>query len=104
MGSSEDWTGAYSDAGDNDPHENQGPLLVRTCWALIAISIIVVGGRLYAKIYKTRRLYWDDGLMILALVRQHWHSIHIFILADDKLDLWHSPCGDHHRSSPLWTW
>ncbi|RMY92661.1 hypothetical protein D0862_09429 [Hortaea werneckii] len=68
MASSEDWTGAYSAAGKNDPHENQGPLLVRTCWALIAISIVVVGGRLYAKIYKTRRLYWDDGLMILALI------------------------------------
>ena len=83
MASSEDWTGAYSDAGNNDPHENQGPLLVRTCWALITISIIVVGGRLYAKMYKTRRLYWDDGLMILALVRAPWHSIHMLIPADD---------------------
>jgi len=69
MASSEDSTWAYSAAGKNyDPNDDQGPLLVRTCWALIAISIIVVGGRLYAKLFKTRRLYWDDGLMILALI------------------------------------
>ncbi|KAI7703155.1 hypothetical protein KC353_g14277, partial [Hortaea werneckii] len=101
MASSEDWTGAYSDAGNNDPHENQGPLLVRTCWALITISIIVVGGRLYAKIYKTRRLYWDDGLMILALIFGIIHAATITEAAHYGLGKHLAYLSDEARSNTM---
>lgn len=51
-----------------DPTDNKGPLLRRTVWVLISLSTVVVSFRVFSKLRKTRRLYWDDALMILALV------------------------------------
>ncbi|KAK5736065.1 hypothetical protein LTR17_007736 [Elasticomyces elasticus] len=48
------------------PDHNQGPLLNRVIWTLLAISGLVAAARLWTKWRKTRRLYWDDGLIILA--------------------------------------
>ena len=52
------------------PDNNKGPKLLQTIWILSCISTIVVGLRIYTKIRKTRRLYWDDALMVLALVSE----------------------------------
>lgn len=48
---------------------NQGPILMRIIWTLLALSILVVGLRLYAKLTTARRIYVDDWLMVTALVR-----------------------------------
>jgi hypothetical protein len=48
------------------PDHNKGPELLHTIWILSTVSTIVVALRIYTKIRKTRRLYWDDGLMVLA--------------------------------------
>lgn len=50
------------------PDDNQGPLLLRTVWGLISLATLVVCGRIYTKLLKTRRLYWDDACIIVALV------------------------------------
>lgn len=50
------------------PDHDKGPGILQVLWILGAISIIVVALRIYTKITKTRRLYWDDTLMVLALV------------------------------------
>lgn len=51
------------------PDHNQGPKLVRVVWVLVGISAAIVLGRLWTKLRKAHRLYWDDCLMVLALVR-----------------------------------
>ncbi len=50
------------------PDHDKGPEILQILWTLGSISIIVVALRIYTKIRQTRRLYWDDGLMVLALV------------------------------------
>ena len=50
------------------PDTDQGPLLIRTVWALISLSTIVVVARFWSKLRKTRRLYWDDALIAWALI------------------------------------
>lgn len=47
---------------------NLGPVALRTVWSLLAISTLVVLARLVVKCKITRRVYWDDFLMVLALV------------------------------------
>ncbi|KAK3673982.1 hypothetical protein LTR78_006184 [Recurvomyces mirabilis] len=58
----------------NYPDVSRGPLLVRTVWVLISFSTITVFGRLYTKLRKARRLYWDDALVILALIIGIFHA------------------------------
>lgn len=53
----------------DSPNVNQGPALIGTIWTLLALSILVVGLRLYAKLTTARRIYVDDWLMVTALVR-----------------------------------
>ena len=60
---------AYYGGDLPDPNENKGPELLHTIWVLCSISTVVVALRVYTKLRKTRRLYWDDWLMMLALVR-----------------------------------
>ena len=62
----------------NYPDVSRGPLLVRTVWVLISFSTITVSGRLFTKLRKARRLYWDDALIILALVS----VLILFVTAD----------------------
>ncbi|CAJ2508491.1 Uu.00g135170.m01.CDS01 [Anthostomella pinea] len=70
--SSQDLTAALSAKGNPQatppyPDHDQGPLLVRVVWVLIGISAATVLGRLWTKLQKTHRLYWDDFLMLVAL-------------------------------------
>lgn len=53
----------------DSPNVNQGPALIGTIWTLLALSILVVCLRLYAKLKTARRIYVDDWLMVTALVR-----------------------------------
>ncbi|KAK0286905.1 hypothetical protein LTR35_004374 [Friedmanniomyces endolithicus] len=48
------------------PDKNQGPLLDRVVWVNLAISGVFLVARLWTKWRKTHRLYWDDGLIVLA--------------------------------------
>ncbi|KAK5124860.1 hypothetical protein LTR85_001050 [Meristemomyces frigidus] len=56
------------------PDDTKGPLILRTVWVLISLSTVVVAGRIYTKARKTHRLYWDDWLMILALLFGFVHA------------------------------
>ena len=51
------------------PDHNKGSGILQILWVLCAVSIITVMLRIYTKIAKTHRLYWDDVLMVFALVR-----------------------------------
>lgn len=50
------------------PDDNLGPLTLRTLWTLLGISTVFIFARLVVKCRTTRRIYWDDFLMVLALV------------------------------------
>ena len=64
----------YSNADLPNPDENRGPAVLYTTWILIAISTLVVAARLWTKIRRAHRLYYDDGLMVVALVSAYWRS------------------------------
>ena len=51
-----------------DPNADRGPLVLYVVWILTGLSTLVVAARLYTKIRKTHRLYYDDGIMTIALV------------------------------------
>lgn len=55
--------------------KNLGPVLLHTLWANLAVSTVVVAGRLYVKTRRTRRLYWDDLAMGMALLFGYAHAI-----------------------------
>ena len=51
-----------------NPKDDQGPAILYTIWFLIGTSALVISLRLWVKLSRTRRLYYDDVIMILALV------------------------------------
>lgn len=59
------------------PNDNRGPLLLRVVWALLGLSMIILGLRLWAKFEKTRRLYYDDALMLIAVLLGIGHAVDI---------------------------
>jgi tryptophan-rich sensory protein len=50
------------------PDDNNGPVLMKVVWTLLAFTTIIFALRIYTKANKTYRLYWDDCLMFVALV------------------------------------
>ena len=46
------------------PHDNAGPKLVASIWALQAAAAAFLGLRLYCKLSRHNRLWWDDYLLI----------------------------------------
>lgn len=50
------------------PDNDLAPSLLGPLWALLGVSMTVVAGRIFVKLRTTRRIYYDDGLMLLALV------------------------------------
>ncbi|KAI9695654.1 MAG: hypothetical protein M1820_008501 [Bogoriella megaspora] len=70
-------TGAASLA--MEPDVNRGPLLQRAVWVLLGLSTVVILGRLLVKCKTTRRLYYDDLLMLLALGFGYAHAVTISI-------------------------
>ncbi|KAL9067258.1 MAG: hypothetical protein Q9157_006879 [Trypethelium eluteriae] len=67
------------------PDDNLGPLSLRIIWILLSISTVIVGARLVVKCKTTRRIYWDDFLMILALVSIHCQTPEGLLLTIDFL-------------------
>lgn len=41
---------------------------MRLVWTLLALSTVVMTLRIWTKVRKTHRLYYDDGVMVVALV------------------------------------
>lgn len=48
---------------------------MHTVWSLLAISTVVVAGRLLVKSRNTKRLYWDDLATVFALLFGYGHAI-----------------------------
>lgn len=77
---------AELEAEARSPNVTNGPMILRTCWSLIAISAAVLTGRIYSKLWKTRRLYWDDWFMVLAWVRNEIsNAVRLDVLTKEQL-------------------
>lgn len=55
---------------------DNGPQLNATIWALTAVSTLFLGLRVYCKLWRQRRLRWDDwflaaGWVSVALIQIH---------------------------------
>jgi hypothetical protein len=50
------------------PHDNAAPRLNATLWTLTGISLIFLALRVYCKSFRSRRLWWDDWILIAAWV------------------------------------
>lgn len=55
---------AKLDNGDN------GPVVLGVTWFLFALSGGFLGLRLYAKLSRHQRLWWDDYILVLSWVRR----------------------------------
>lgn len=49
--------------------DNLGPHLNRVVWALVVLSGLFLGLRLYCKIWRRREVWWDDHFLIASWVR-----------------------------------
>ncbi|PNS17839.1 hypothetical protein CAC42_16 [Sphaceloma murrayae] len=84
---------------DRGPDLDQGPALVRILWVLTAISTLFCMARLFVKIKLTRKIFWDDVFILLALAMGYMHAIcitasqksglgrHMFYIAANPEDL-----------------
>ena len=52
------------------PHDDLGPQLDFTIWLLTILALGFLGLRIYCKLWRSRRLWWDDYVLILAWVRR----------------------------------
>lgn len=76
---------AQAEAMASLPNRDQGPVLNRTVWILLALSTLTVAGRIYVKTRRTNRLYWDDLAMVLALLFGYGHAICISMAVQNGL-------------------
>jgi len=84
------------------PDSTQGPLLLRTVWVLLSISSVVVLGRIYSKVRKTRRLYWDDVLMLGALVRASRQKS--WLPLTQRAGVWIRTRYHYYHRCSVWPW
>lgn len=56
------------DMSSQDDDANLGPQMVVTNWTLDAVSGLFLGLRIYCKLSRKRRLWWDDYLLIASWV------------------------------------
>ncbi|KAL2197354.1 hypothetical protein P885DRAFT_35112 [Corynascus similis CBS 632.67] len=49
-------------------HDNLGPYLLRVIWPLAALSTLFLGLRVYCKLSRRRRLWWDDNFLIAGWI------------------------------------
>jgi hypothetical protein len=61
------WT-QHAARDDEAEHKNHGPYLLRVVWALAGLSTLFLGLRVYCKLSRSRRLWWDDYILIAAWV------------------------------------
>ena len=59
---------SIADTPDFDIYADRGPHLVRVCSVMIALSAIAVALRLVSRRLSKVRLWWDDWLILIALV------------------------------------
>jgi hypothetical protein len=50
------------------PHDDLGPTLLAVSWVLLSLASIFLGLRVYCKIISSRRLWWDDYVLIGSFV------------------------------------
>lgn len=50
------------------PDTNRKNIILRTVWILLAFSTIIMFARIYVKCKTVRRIYYDDALMVVAMV------------------------------------
>lgn len=50
------------------PHGDLGPALVGVIWALTALASAFLGLRIYCKLSRKRRIWWDDAILIASFV------------------------------------
>lgn len=54
---------------------NRGPFLIRTCCAMIALSATAVTLRFLSRRLSKVSLWWDDWLILIALVSRERRSL-----------------------------
>lgn len=55
-------------ADDGLPHVDYGPQLNIVFWLLCVLSGIFLGLRVYCKVYRGRKMWWDDYVLIASWV------------------------------------
>ena len=50
------------------PHDNQGIKMNAVSWFLCGIATLILALRLSAKLWRQKRLWWDDYILIAAWV------------------------------------
>lgn len=85
------------------PNQNKGPRLLVAIWVLGSISVLVVLLRIYTKLRKTYRLYWDDVLMVIALVSMPELNPGQWLKLTMLVAIWHHVRSNNYNSNPLWT-
>ncbi|KAK4099175.1 hypothetical protein N658DRAFT_475911 [Parathielavia hyrcaniae] len=53
---------------DGSDHQNHGPYLLRVIWPLAALSTLFLALRLYCKLSRRHRLFWDDYFLLASWV------------------------------------
>jgi hypothetical protein len=54
---------------DGRDHEDLGPMLNTVFWTMAALSTIFLALRVYTKVSRRRKMWWDDWLLIASWVR-----------------------------------
>ncbi|GAB1315642.1 hypothetical protein MFIFM68171_05852 [Madurella fahalii] len=50
------------------PHDNGGPKLNASIWTLAGVATVFLTLRIYCRVFRGQRLWWDDGILIAAWV------------------------------------
>jgi hypothetical protein len=69
----------------------RGPIIIGVLWTLTIIASSIIAARFYVR-RKLKALYWDDWLMLMALVRLRWLCMP---QKDDSLMVIDVPIGRH---------
>lgn len=51
------------------PHDNQAPKLLASIWSLIFVATVFLCLRIYCRLLRGQRLWWDDSILIASWVR-----------------------------------
>jgi hypothetical protein len=63
-------------ADDGRSHEDLGPELNIVFWLLTGLAFVFLALRIYCKLHRGRRLWWDDHLLIASWVCNFHHWQH----------------------------
>jgi len=48
------------------PHDDRGPSVLAAIWTVTALATLFIAIRVYCKFLKSKRLYWDDAVLIAS--------------------------------------